>query len=406
LYFIKQTIFYITYTIKIKIINLIKKMRLNINIIQVILHNYQNTKLLSLAFNKIQSKIIIEKVTRIKQSHYKQFTSKPEIFEMRCFEISKILQINENLLAVVYDNFMNHIIEIWDIKTHTCINTINDHSNLICFTTVLKNSMLVSSSIDGVLKITQFNSEGKTIHTYQYIGTYTTYIAVLQQLSNERLAAGSANGFMEILSLDLNTVYNHLDNLHSRKVSIIKELINGDILTAGMDGVMNILDTSFHILYKLDDHTDSIGYVEECGGVIYSCSRDRTIRLWKDYKCCATLEGHQCGVKRIFVLSADVFLSCSTRGEFKLWKDNVCVKTRCEEYGDKSLVKCGFIRLQDRRILFANDIELLFLNISDLSVTRLMGDYGDFECICELSDGRLATGNVGMFKVWNTINNN
>jgi WD40 repeat protein len=377
-------------------------MKLNINIISVILGSYTNNDLLLLTWKGLRQKIMVEYILFIRLRRYKNFISKTQlssnnretfVTENRRMptsdieRVNQIIQIDDNRLAIVYKNIIN----IWEINLSRCIKTLGVFSQVTAL--FVHDGKLYYSTLNKFFRVF-YNGESIVISSNNY-----GYICIISHFEATVLA-GDNFGWIYAYKQEGRTYHqSQIFQLHNYQVTIIKVLRCGDVLTAGNDGNICILNNALKVKTWLTDHLDAIESVEEYENILYTVSLDSTIRLWKKYKCITTLAGLS-PLSNIFIYSKDLFITVSSKGQFKLWKENKFIKTITLNIDNK----CGCMKLYDGRLLFTHDIELKILNPSSLNVMTVLGDYGDFECIYQMRDERVVTGNLDGFKIWNLTN--
>ncbi|KAJ3027276.1 UNVERIFIED_CONTAM: hypothetical protein HDU68_004141 [Siphonaria sp. JEL0065] len=82
-------------------------------------------------------------------------------------------------------------------------------------------------------------------------------------------------------------------------------------------------------LFMLLGHSDNVSClaVDEATGGIISGSWDKTVKLWINYECVLTLEGHAQAVWAVMSAGDYGILTASADKTIKLWKDGKCVRT-------------------------------------------------------------------------------
>jgi WD40 repeat protein len=73
-----------------------------------------------------------------------------------------------------------------------------------------------------------------------------------------------------------------IKDAHLNPISIIIQLKNGDLCSAGDDGFINFwsVEFKFQKIIEIDAHKTRINDIVEFNNTLISCSNDRTIKVW------------------------------------------------------------------------------------------------------------------------------
>lgn len=114
------------------------------------------------------------------------------------------------------------------------------------------------------------------------------------------------------------------------------------VLSGGTDGIVYVWDVDRNRpLGTLLGHTSNVCFLKLLDNVVYSCSWDKTIRLWQGLHCLQVLTGHSeavwsccpisdgCLLSGMLVNVASAFhvLSASADKTIRLWRDGACIRT-------------------------------------------------------------------------------
>lgn len=202
------------------------------------------------------------------------FTLKGHTFDINCLEL---FPNNQFLISGSSDKS----IRLWSLTNYECISILKEHTSGV-LGLVLNNSngTLISCSFDTTIKI--WNMEKceciKTLHGH------TSYVRVLKLLQNGNLISCSHDKTLKIWDL---TKYVCLTTLEDDSPILCMKLFSNDLLVCGYASKYgrNIkiwnLDTK-KIIKVLNGHLASVRCIElqPTKLKIYSCSEDKTIRIW------------------------------------------------------------------------------------------------------------------------------
>ena len=278
------------------------------------------------------------------------------------------LKMKGRLIACTLDNN----IQIWNINTGECVNTLIGHSSIIEILEKIDENRFASVSMDGEIRIWNASSFTclKIIYTHSPISghghcltslslniiacSFKFVIQIWDIESGERLKTLNGhsdwvsgliclpNGYLASCSLDNSIKVWDLDRGECLKTiecdSIFRCVIllkNGNLASCSeYDSEITIwnVETGERV-QSLQGHSDDVWrlQVQESGELI-SCSHDKTIKIWNihEKKCIRTLEGHTDIVNSIRIYSqTSTLASCAYDGTIKTWdlKTGECIKT-------------------------------------------------------------------------------
>ena len=180
---------------------------------------------------------------------------------------------------------------IWNIKNEKDLYNFYPHNQTIWCIIELKNGNLLSISEDNTGNIVSYGKEMKLEFTFKAINSKCVI-----QLFDGRIVFNS-NLDIYIYKLgnipDINIPEDTFQkgeyqpdfvirDAHLNGISIIIQLKNGDLCSAGDDGFIKFwsVEFKFQMIIEIDAHKTRINDIVEFNDMMISCSNDRTIKVW------------------------------------------------------------------------------------------------------------------------------
>ena len=180
---------------------------------------------------------------------------------------------------------------IWNIKNGKDLYNFYPHNQTIWCIIELKNGNLLSISEDNTGNIVSYGKEMKLEFTFKAINSKCVI-----QLFDGRIVFNS-NLDIYIYKLvnipDINITEDTFQkdeyqpdfvirDAHLNGISIIIQLKNGDLCSAGDDGFIKFwsVEFKFQMIIEIDAHKTRINDIVEFNDMMISCSNDRTIKVW------------------------------------------------------------------------------------------------------------------------------
>lgn len=129
--------------------------------------------------------------------------------------------------------------------------------------------------------------------------------------------------------------------------------------------------------FTLVQHTDAVYYISELDdGRLVSCSRDKTICVWKfcedcsGYKCIKVITGHSAKVYKIIPISQNRMASCSEDKTIRIWSVNEPYKCLNTLLGHSGWIH-SIIQLKDLRLAsISYDFTLRFWDLKAMKCQK------------------------------------
>ena len=180
---------------------------------------------------------------------------------------------------------------IWNIKNGKDLYNFYPHNQTIWCIIELKNGNLLSISEDNTGNIVSYGKEMKLEFTFKAINSKCVI-----QLFDGRIVFNS-NLDIYIYKLgnipDINIPEDTFQkgeyqpdfvirDAHLNGISIIIQLKNGDLCSAGDDGFIKFwsVEFKFQMIIEIDAHKTRINDIVEFNDMMISCRNDRTIKVW------------------------------------------------------------------------------------------------------------------------------
>ena len=323
--------------------------------------------------------LLVEKVKRLKIKHeqtFKEFRAKISECDSLEREINSLefvprqeiqefefgcLKLKGSLVACTFGKN----IQIWNINSSKCLDTLIGHSNRItclenideqrfasgsedktiriwdsqncvCLKTLIKGPHGVSSQ-NGVMSLKNLTSNrmasgsdkeikiwniesGECLRT---LNGHSDWILGFASLPNGNLASFSWDATIKVWDLSRGECVITLTG-HSRSVNCLLLLKNGQLASGSGDNTVKIWNTSTGECIKtIEGHSSLVSQLQQLeSGELVSCSWDKSIKIWNltEGNCIRTLKGHASYVSSIRVNSKNnTLVSCSDNGTIKIW---------------------------------------------------------------------------------------
>ena len=188
-----------------------------------------------------------------------------------------------------------------------------------------KNNVIIIEKIKRIKEIIQSDELDKS----KYDG-----IRSITETEDKRIASGGSDGNISISSYNINemkwTIDIHKEKAHDNSIESLCTLNGNRLLSAGsrLIKVWTITNTQITPIKEINEHTWTVYKLIPLSKQRFaSCSRDQTVRIWKDnntYQCLSTLP-HNSDVRSILQLrDKDVLVSCGHSSVFgvSFWNIN------------------------------------------------------------------------------------
>ncbi|KAJ3363391.1 hypothetical protein HDU91_003014 [Kappamyces sp. JEL0680] len=210
----------------------------------------------------------------------------------------------------------DHTIKMWDLKSETCVKTLQGHAgSVLCIQA--KDNLLVSGSSDTNTKLWDI-STGEQIRTlYGHSGPVLN-LAFDMELNV--LVTGSKDRMIKVWELSTGTLLYTMGPFLNAINAV--QLGKGIIISAGGEHDIHISDLYNHgrRIKNLQGHTRSIASLHYDGKVLISGSSDCFIKIWdiEAGEAIMTLHGHG-GIVRSVYSHGDRLVSGSYDQTIKVW---------------------------------------------------------------------------------------
>ncbi|MGF1480718.1 MAG: NB-ARC domain-containing protein [Cyanophyceae cyanobacterium] len=233
---------------------------------------------------------------------------------------------NGHLLASASDD---RTIRLWHVPTGQALSTLVGHTDWVLSVAFSPNGRrLASASADRTIRL--WDSTGQLQQT---LSGHSDWVrCVTFSPDGHRLASASTDGTIRLWDADTGRTANILQG-HRNWVRCVTFSPNGHLLaSASTDGTIILWNAhSGQMLQTLRGHTDWVLCVafSPDGCTLASGSTDRTIKLWNlvTQKCDHTLRGHAHSVQSVAYSKKGYLASCSKDETIKLWRNSQCWQT-------------------------------------------------------------------------------
>ena len=180
---------------------------------------------------------------------------------------------------------------IWNIKNGKDLYNFYPHNQIIWSIIELNDGNLLSISGDNTGNIVSYGKEMKLEFTFKAINS-----KCIIQLFDGRVVYNSnldiyiyKLGNIPDINIPEETIQKGqyepdfvIKEAHLIGISVIIQLKNGDICSAGDDGFIKLwsLEFKFQMIIELDAHKTKVNDIVEFNNTMISCSNDRTIKVW------------------------------------------------------------------------------------------------------------------------------
>jgi WD40 repeat protein len=207
-------------------------------------------------------------------------------------------------------------IEIWNVRTGTCVKVLKGHRYIICSIFQLPDGTLVSASGDTTIRLWNIET-GQCTKVHR---GHTSIVNCVIQLANGTIASGSYDKTI--------CIWNREQEVKTKQcgtwVQCLLELEDGTLVSSGDDNKITFWNVrSGEKIKTLTGHTSTVlSLVQLKDGRLVSASQDNTIRIWKNDKCEKVLKGHTNWVWKVIELTDGQLASCSEDNTIRLWNIN------------------------------------------------------------------------------------
>ncbi len=248
-----------------------------------------------------------------------------KIWDLKTLSCLKTLNLKEQILCVqilpsgeVVTGSDDSNLRLWDIEKMKCVKTLKGHLKPIEILQLLPSGSLASGSRDNTINIWDLKAK-KHLKTLR---GHNARVVCLQPLFNDELVSGSGDKTIKVWDLKtgncLKTLIGHGNIVHS-----IQILSSGELVSASADMTIKVWDLKTgNCLQTLEGHTGSIYCLRLLpNGTLVSGSADMTLKLWdlKSGNYLQTLEGHTDAVRCLELLPNGRLVSGSFDNNLKIW---------------------------------------------------------------------------------------
>jgi WD40 repeat protein len=295
----------------------------NENIIKLTLANYPFATV-SQTFDKIFNKQICRIVLQIldNETFFGTIGDDYTILTGHTDWIPSLALINKNYLISASDDYK---LKIWELKTNTCIKTLDEHTNYVSSAACLPNDIIASCSWDKTIKLWNAKEDYICIKTI----SLTNIIQRVFVLKGSLACSTFYKNKFCIIIFDASNNYKicKIFKGHSDWITSLISLQSDYFATASRDETIKIWNyyDQANYLYCLSGHTEGIRALifNKSKGLLISGSSDKSIKFWNefsDYQCSKSIAvAHRYGISSLLLLSGALFASGSYDKTVKVW---------------------------------------------------------------------------------------
>ncbi|MBD3230659.1 MAG: hypothetical protein GF329_20940 [Candidatus Lokiarchaeota archaeon] len=224
------------------------------------------------------------------------------------------LAINESYIV---SGSQDKTIRIWNRSTGKCEHVLEGHDGGVNDIDI-QDGLIVSGSDDTTVKLWDINS-GKLLKTFNGHQRIVSRV----RIRGNHIFSASWDHFVKTWDIEteecIESYEIHFDAIDAMDVNKDATLI----ITGDQSSVINVWDrASREVLQTLRGHNHFIMDLLIKGGVIYSCSQDRSVILWdlKSGTILKKLEGHIDAVMNVDKYK-NLIASASADGTIRIWDD-------------------------------------------------------------------------------------
>lgn len=153
-------------------------------------------------------------------------------------------------------------------------------------------------------------------------------VKCLSTSGNDKLLTGSRDRSAALWNLQSKQyVRDQLYQDHAHFVNAVLITASGSIVTASYDKSIKVYSSQGGL--TLVGHSENVCGLSELDGSIFSCSWDKTAKMWVDGVCKVTFTGHQAAVWSVLPVGDGTVLTASADKTCKLWDiaSGKCIQT-------------------------------------------------------------------------------
>jgi WD40 repeat protein len=267
-----------------------------------------------------QSRWIIEPLKQETISLWQHVDQMYNQYQQSLYELNKkyemILQLLPNTVPDVFEHVAcgsNSAIEIWNVRTGTCVKVLRGHSDDIYSIIQLSDGTLVSASRDHTIRLWDMSTGECT----KVLSGHTSFVHSVIQLANKTIVSGSHDKTIKVWSTEVKTI--QADTI----VRCLLVLEDGTLVSGGGDNKITFWNvTTGEKIKTLTGHTDIVKSILLLKDGRLVSSSWYTIRIWKNDHCEKVLKGHNDSVHKVIELTDGHLASCSADKTIRLWNTN------------------------------------------------------------------------------------
>ena len=187
--------------------------------------------------------LIVSKSAELKFKHENSFTCSKTLHHeyVHCIKI-----IKESDILISYSPSVISCIRIWDLKTNTCINTLESTQSLINAILPISKTRFITCSDDKSIRFWN-------IHRKQFLMVMRQdfKIRCLCLLDNDRLLSGCTGGKITLWNLDSLTLIGEPIKAHGGPVTSIVKSKTQNLVISSSGGTVKLWDSNNLILIKV-----------------------------------------------------------------------------------------------------------------------------------------------------------
>lgn len=257
--------------------------------------------------------------------------NKNEFKEFQCVKtlennnwVNYITELSSGKIAA---SCFNHTINIWNKETGLRESNFQEESNIWSLLEFVPNILLCGCS-NGKIKAWDLNKP-EVIKTFIY---HSDCVWSLVKIDKKYFTSCSGDGCTNIWNYDINTCVSSFNFKEGGIIALIK-LKSGLLCSGGDAKIIRIWDWKKNMdkdkkIIRTNHKVSIRCLCELSDGTILSGSWDKTIKVWKDEQCLATLSEYNDGIYSLCEINLNYFASSCYDRTIKIWrkKDLKCVQ--------------------------------------------------------------------------------